>query len=172
MWLFLLCCLNCWFVCIQTWLLVQHHKLECLWKKLDYCKVKVTVKVQNVNECLFRWYPENQRTFCYQQMISFELQNILLPNFVLWCSIISLSVMWKHLLAIFKVKVTVRAHMIKKWLFLYYIFWTADFLATKPGSMVQDCKPECLVKKIGLLHSRSRSLQRLKMSMNICPDIL
>ena len=44
----------------------------------------------------------------------------------------------------------------------YYIFWTVDSLATKLCPMIHYHKPECPVKKIGLLHSRSRSQWRSK----------
>ena len=48
-------------------LMVHHQKLECLGKKLiTVFKVKVTGKVQNVNECLSRWYLLNRHTFFYQ----------------------------------------------------------------------------------------------------------
>ena len=47
----------------------------------------------------------------------------------------------------------------------YYIFWTVDSLATKLGLMIHHHKPECLVKNIGLLHSRSRSQWMVKMSI-------
>ena len=46
-----------------------------------------------------------------------------------------------------------------------FIFWTVDSLATKLGLMIHHHKPECPVKKIGLLRSRSRSQQRNKMLM-------
>ena len=44
----------------------------------------------------------------------------------------------------------------------YYIFWTVDSLATKLGLLIHHHKRECLVKKHGLLHSRSRSQWRSK----------
>ena len=47
----------------------------------------------------------------------------------------------------------------------YYIFWTVDSLATKLGLMMHHYKPECPVKKIGLLLSGSRSQRRVKMLM-------
>ena len=77
------------------------------------------------------------------QMISYELLNLLLPNMVVWCIVMSQSVFWKdwlkrnkcvvflhgvrlcstsghlhwHLFAVFKVKVTVEDHMIEIWLY-------------------------------------------------------
>ena len=47
----------------------------------------------------------------------------------------------------------------------YSVFWAVDSLATKLGLMIHHHKPECPVKRIGLLHSGSRSQQRVKMSM-------
>ena len=47
----------------------------------------------------------------------------------------------------------------------YCIFWTVDSLATKLGLMIKHCKPECPVKKVGLLQSGSRSQQRVKILM-------
>ena len=43
------------------------------------------------------------------------------PNLVLWCIIMRWSCMWKNLFTIFKVKVTVRAYLLKIWLFLLYL---------------------------------------------------
>ena len=49
------------------------------------------------------------------------------------------------IVAIFKVKVPARAHMIKIW--LCYVIWTVDSLATKLGLMIHHQKPECPMKK-------------------------
>ena len=46
----------------------------------------------------------------FVQMIFSEPQNILLPNLVLLCSIISQSVMQKNWFTLFNVKVTARAY--------------------------------------------------------------
>ena len=99
-------------------------------------------------------------------MIFLESLNILLPNLVWWCSIMSQSVMQNFfcVCAVFKVRVTVRAHMIKKDSF-YYIFWTVDSLAAKLSLMIHHHKLECPVKKIGWFHSGSRSQRRGKMLM-------
>ena len=42
--------------------------------------------------------------------------------------------------------------------------------ATRLSLLVLHHKPQCPVEKIGLLHSRSRSQQWFKMSVNICLD--
>ena len=53
----------CWSICYYTW----HDKPGCHVENwITGFKVKVTVKVQNVSECLSRWYLLNHRTFCYQ----------------------------------------------------------------------------------------------------------
>ena len=58
----------------------------------------------------------------------------------------------------------------------YCIAWTTDSLATIFGLMVHHRNPSILwkeavkKKKKGLLHSKSKSQQRLKMSMNACLD--
>ena len=62
--------------------------------------------------------------------------------------------------AIFKVKVTARAHIIKIWLFLLYNL-NCWFLGNL-GLIIHHQKPVCPVKKNGLLHSGSRSQQRVK----------
>ena len=67
------------------------------------------------------------------------------------------------------------------------IFWTADHFPTKLGVIMQHHKPECQAEKLvhclqcqghskgfygktRLLHSRSRSQQKFKMSVSLCPD--
>ena len=88
-----------------------------LWKNwVTVFKVKVTQKV---------------KMSVFVQKISSKLPNILLPNLVLWCSTISQSVMREKNYSISSRSRSVRAHMIKIWLFLsfYHIFWTVDFSA-------------------------------------------
>ena len=64
-------------------------------------------------------------------MISSEPLNILLPNLVWLCSIISQSVMQKNWFTVFNVKVTARTYM-------------------KFGLIVQQYKQECPVQKNGI----------------------
>ena len=47
----------------------------------------------------------------------------------------------------------------------YYAFGTVDSLATKLGLMIHHHKLECPMKKNGLVHSRSKAHQRVKISM-------
>ena len=82
----------------------------------------------------------------FVQMISSKPPNFL-PNLVLWCIVLSGSVMKKDLFAVFKVKVTARAHMVRNDS-VYHIFWTADLLALKLGLLVHYHKPECLMEKL------------------------
>ena len=132
-----------WFA-TKLGLVVQHYKLECPFEKWDYCvKVKVTAKVQNVSECLSRWYFLNYRTFCYQiwygEVASWA--RVSCGNFVV------------VVVAVFKVKVT--AFCFQTWYCnvslrydsFYCIFWTVDPFATKPGLVVHYHKPEFLMEK-------------------------
>ena len=49
--------------------------------------------------------------------------------------------------------------------YLFYIFWTVDSLSTELGLMMHHHKPECPVKRVGLLQSGLRSQWRVKMLM-------
>ena len=64
---------------------------------------------------------------------------------------------WGKLFAIFQIW--------SKYDSFYSICWTVDSLAIKHGLIIHRRKLECLVKKNGLLHSRSRSQWRAKMSV-------
>ena len=78
----------------------------------------------------------------------------------------SQSVTQKNWFTVFNVKITVRAYMIKIWLFLLYLLkcWSVcnqiwfDSTASEAGV---SCG------KTGLLHSRSRSQWRFSMSVNV-----
>ena len=65
------------------------------------------------------------RMSMFVQMISSKPPNIWLPNFALWCTIMSRSVIEKDRFAILKVKVTPRAHKIKLSQFLQYLLASA-----------------------------------------------
>ena len=54
------------------------------------------------------------------RMISSELQNVLSPNLVWWCSIMSQSVMLNKIVCYFQGQGHSRTHLIKIWLFLLY----------------------------------------------------
>ena len=77
--------------------------------------------------------------------------------------------MQKDWLAIFKVKITARAHMIK-YDNVYYIFWTADPFASKLGLIVHSHKPECFMEKLdhcvqGQGHSKISECQWMLVQM-------
>ena len=57
----------------------------------------------------------------FVKMVFSNPPNILFPNLVLWCIIMSQNVTQKDWFAIFKVKVTARAHMINTWQYLLYL---------------------------------------------------
>ena len=90
-----------------------------VWKILiTVFKVKVTVMVQNVSECLSRWRLLKYRRFVTKLgMVMQQLSR------------------GKILSAIFKVKVIAKAHMIKYCSFCY-IFWIADSSASRLGLVI------------------------------------
>ena len=105
-------------------------------------------------------------------MISSESQNILSPNLVWWCSIMSQSVMQERTkkFAVFKVKVTARANMIKILLFFStFSKLLIFFLQPKLVWWYIIISQSVFGKKKGLLHSRSRSQWRVK-KVNVCPN--
>ena len=99
-------------------LIVEHHKLECPVEKWDYC-----VQGQDHSKgSKCRW-------------IFSEPQNILLPNLVWWCSVMSQSVTRENLLLLL---LSSRSRsewrlMIKIWLFLLY-FLNCWFLGNQTWS--------------------------------------
>ena len=96
-------------------------------------KVNITAKVQNVRECLSEWYLLNRGTFCYQtcQVDTASLARASCRK----CSLLSSR------------SSSQRELIWSNFDFIYYILWTADFLATKLSLTVHHHKPECLVKK-------------------------
>ena len=97
----------------------------------------------------------------FVQMISSKPPNILFPNLVLWCIIMSWSVMQRDWFAIFKV--TARAPLIKIWQFLLYPLNCWSF-AGKLSLIVHYHKPECFMAKLdccvqGHGHSKNSKCQ-------------
>ena len=88
-------------------------------KKMDYC---------------FQGQGHRQGSTCQWMFVHTimrsELWNLLEPNVVWCCIIMDQSVMWKDLFVIFKVKVTVRVHIIR-YVCFYHIYWTAHPFTTK-----------------------------------------
>ena len=123
-----------------VWWYIIIRQMACVKSWITAFKVKVTVKVHNVYECLSILYFLNHQTFCH-----------------------------KDWLAVFKVKVTAGAHMIRMQQF-HYIFWTADPFATRLGLMVHYYKPEYLLKKLDCCvqdqgHSKSSKCQWMFVQM-------
>ena len=130
---------------IKLSLVVQHYKPECPAVKLEYC-----VQGQGHNEGL-------KCQWIFVRMISYEPQNILLPNMVWWCCRMSQGVTRNKNCLLSSRSRSQRGLILSKHYSDYYIFWTADSLATKLGPMIGNHRPERLVEKSGLLPSRSRT---------------
>ena len=77
-------------------LIKHYHKPECYMEKLDCC---VQGQGHN-NTSKYQWM--------FIQMMFSESLNLLLPNLVWWCIILSQIVFQKDWFAVFKVKVTVK----------------------------------------------------------------
>ena len=79
------------------------------------------------------------------------------------------SVMQKDCFAIFKVKATARAHMIKIWQFLLYLLncWSFCYHIWFDSTLSYA---RVFYGDSGLLCSKSRSLQNFKISLDVCSD--
>ena len=136
-------------------------------KRLDcsvVVKVKVTGKVQNSSECSLEQYLHNRWTFCNQTWYGDA------PSWtIVLCKKIDLlfsssgsqwGLIWSNI-----------------WLFLIYIYRTADLFTPKFSWMAHYFKVErcilllllcvCMCVKIRLLFSRSRSQGRIKTLLNL-----
>ena len=100
---FLLYLLNCIFYCYQT-VIVHYHKPWCHMAKLDCCVLGQGHS--KISKCLWM----------FVQMIPPESLNLLQQNLAWWCIIVSQIVFQKDWFAVFKVKITVKDHIIKIWL--------------------------------------------------------
>ena len=85
-------------------LIVHYHKRKCFKEKLDCVQDQSYSKI---SKC--QWI--------FVQMIFSESLNLLLPNLVWWCIIMSQIVFRKDWSAVFKIKVTVKNNLVKLWLF-------------------------------------------------------
>ena len=80
-------------------LIVHYHKPECFIRNwIVMLRVKVT---------------DSKCQWLFIQMLSSEMLNLILPNLVRWCIIMSQIVFQKIWFAVFKVKVTVKVHVTK-----------------------------------------------------------
>ena len=125
---------------ITLWVIrIQHHKPECPLEKSDYCNCVEGQSHSEGSECqwMFVW------------VRSSELQNILLPNLVWWCSIISQSVMWRKKNCLLSSRSRSQRGLIwSKYDFFHYICWTVDLSATSHGLIINHHKPECFMKTL------------------------
>ena len=97
-------------------------------------------------------------------MISSKSLNLLQPNVVWWYIIVSQIVFQKDWFAVFKVKVTVKAHVIKIWIS------NTDLFATKLGLIWWYIIKSWVVLwkgLFGLLWWRSRSKKRFAILVNM-----
>ena len=142
--------------------------VDSLGKKKKIKKLRVSRRKTNG---LLHWSRSQWRVkmLIFVQVISSKPPNILFPNLVLWCIIMSQSVMKKDWFSIFEGKVTARAHVIKLWQFLLYPLncWSICYQTWFDSTL---SKARVFYGEIGLLCSRSRSQQIFQMSVNVCPD--
>ena len=97
----------------------------------------------------------------FVQTIPCDSLNLLLSNLVWWCITVSQIVFRKDWFAVFKVKVTVKAHIIKIyllncWSFRSFVWWHITI------SLIVLWKV-----RISLVWSRSRSQERFKIPVNV-----
>ena len=177
-WLFLLYLPNCWSICNQTRFDSTTYKPECpcgknwitalkvknvseylsgdiFWTTKHFVTKLGMVMLQNEPEChakqkLFAVFKvkvtpkvKNVSEFCFG-----EPQNILSPNLVWWCCRMSQSVTQNKNCLLSSRSWSQRGLILSKHYSDYYIFWTADSLATRRGLMISHHRPECLVEKL------------------------
>ena len=143
--------------------MAPNHELDCLVKRLD-CSVvvKVTGKVNNSSECSSQRYFLNRWTFCNQtwygdapswtRVLCKKIDLLFSSSGSQW------GLIWSNI-----------------WLFLIYIYRTADLFTPKFVWMAHHYKLErcilllllCVSLKIRLLFSRSRSQGRSKTLLNL-----
>ena len=135
--------LNCWFFGNQTWSddRLSQARASCGKSGLLPSRSRSQRRV---------------KMSMFIQMIFSKPPNILPPNSVLWCIIMNWSIMQKTCLQFSRSR-SQQGLISSKYYSDYYIFWTADSLATKLGPMIGNHRPERLVEKRGLLPSRSRT---------------
>ena len=130
--------------------MMHHDKPESMHSRSrSQWRVKMSMFVQ--------WYFVNYQTFCYQT----------------WCcdALSWGGVSCKKIGLLFSRSRSQQGLMWSKYDSLYYIFRTADPLATKLGLMAHHHKLDCLWEDwIALLCSRSRSQERYKIPVNVHLD--
>ena len=102
------------------------------------------------------WYDQNMTV----STIFSELMICLLPNLVWYCIIITLSILWRFWIAVFKVKATAKFQNVNEYLSRPYLLNHLDFsYRTWYGDASSWARLS--VKKNGFLSSRSRSQCRI-----------
>ena len=134
-------------------LMIHHQKPECPVKKIGF--------LHSVSQ----W---RVKMLMFVQLISSKPPNILLPNLILWCIIMSWNAHRKIGL-LFSGSRSQQGLIWPKYDSFYYIFWTAHSFATKLVLIIHYHKPEWGMEKLYFC-SKSRSHQNFKMSMSVCPD--
>ena len=122
--------------------MIHLQKPECLWEYFDCCIQSEGHSEGSKYQWIFVW------------LISSEPQNLLWPNLVWWCTMMSQNVMQKDLCSYFRVKVTVRVYIIKIWLFLLCLLNCWSFC--NQSLMVCHYNLECFVRKLNCSRSRSQ----------------
>ena len=121
--IFLQYLLNCWSICNQLGLIVQHHKPEsCGKRKMHYCIQGQGHSKGSKCQWVIVW------------MISSELQNIWCVDASSWARV-SCEKEKKKMFAIVKVKVAVGVHIIKLWLFLLYLLNCSPDVIPRSGEL-------------------------------------
>ena len=105
----------------------------------------------------------------FVQMISSKPPNILFPNMLLWCIIVSQCVMQKYWLLFSRLR-SLQELIWSKYDNFYCIFWTADPFATKLALVVHYHKSEYFMEKLdccvqGQGHSKISNCQWMFVQM-------
>ena len=137
-------------------LIVRYYKPECLMKELDRC-----VRGQGhstASKC--------KRLFTL--MLSSEMLNLILPNLVRWCIIMSQIVFQKYWFAVVKVNATVKDHVTKDD-FLIYLLTCWSFCNLNHLVWWQLIMSWIVLWKgwSALLWSRSRPQERFRIPVNV-----
>ena len=123
----------------------NYNKVECLVKRLDCCvvvKVKVTEKVQNLNECSSKWYLLSCWTFCNQT----------------WCGD---ATSWAKVSC--KKIGLLSSSLGSQW----GLIWTNTTVSIMSAELLIFLQPHLIGWYIRLLFSRSRSQWRFKTLLNL-----
>ena len=118
-------CNQSWYGGVLSWAGVSCGKIVLLsYHKPEYpVKIVLLCSRSRSQQFFFFFWIE----WVIVRMISSKTPIFLLPNLVELCIIISQSVIQKNWFAVFKGKVTARAHMIKMWLLLLYLLNCSSF---------------------------------------------